>query len=60
MGDTFSIALSVILVVLSLVYARIRTNIKGKYPPGPKGLPILGNVLQVPGQVSTLRHPPSS
>ena len=45
------LALSGTLILLcTLAYARFRTS-HPKRPPGPSGLPILGNLLQVPGEV---------
>ncbi|KZT54443.1 cytochrome P450 [Calocera cornea HHB12733] len=36
-----------VLCVLSLIWASRRTRVG--YPPGPKGLPVLGNILQISG-----------
>ena len=37
------------LVTLLAIYLSLRRN-RYPYPPGPKGLPILGNVLDIPEQ----------
>ena len=46
--------LSIILLVFSVVYRRIkfwRTSRSFPLPPGPKGFPIIGNVLDIPQDV---------
>ncbi|KAJ7230250.1 hypothetical protein GGX14DRAFT_410229 [Mycena pura] len=46
------------IALLGGVYiVRSRAASRGRRPAGPSGLPLLGNVLQVPGQTS---GPPSS
>ncbi|GLB41043.1 putative monooxygenase activity [Lyophyllum shimeji] len=47
--EQLAIAGAVLLGTLGAVYARSSSNNSArKLPPGPKGIPILGNVLQVP------------
>lgn len=45
---------SVVLLAASLLIIHAKYQVKSGYknPPGPRGLPILGNALQVPEQVS--------
>ncbi len=42
---------TILLALSSVVYVCSRPRPRGKTPPGPRGLPILGNALQVPSQV---------
>ncbi len=49
---TIIIAGTVLFACTGLIYTNIRANHGLKNPPGPRGLPVIGNVLQVPGQAS--------
>ena len=46
----------ILLVLLGITFIAARPKVKGRNPPGPQGLPILGNALQVPNEVSSSRH----
>ncbi|KJA24942.1 hypothetical protein HYPSUDRAFT_53452 [Hypholoma sublateritium FD-334 SS-4] len=41
---------TILLALLGIIYIGARPKAGGKNPPGPRGLPILGNALQVPNQ----------
>ena len=42
------------IALLGAVYlVRSRTVSRARRPPGPPGLPLLGNILQAPGKVSS-------
>jgi hypothetical protein len=45
-----ALAVGVLLLTI-VIYTRSQTNPGPKRPPGPPGLPLLGNILQVPGEV---------
>ena len=42
---------TILLATLVMIYVKPQARSRYKSPPGPRGLPILGNVLQVPEQV---------
>ena len=44
-----------ILLALLGIYLGSRPKAEYELPPGPRGLPILGNALQLPNQVSSQR-----
>ena len=48
------IAGTILFAWIGLVYASIHANRGRKSPPGPRGLPVIGNVLQVPGRASKI------
>ncbi len=52
LGRTALIGIIILLALLGIVYIGARPKARGKKPPGPRGLPILGNALQIPNQVS--------
>ncbi len=43
---------TILLATLVIIYVKPQARSRYKSPPGPRGLPILGNVLQVPRQVN--------
>ncbi len=45
MGGSLMLFLSIILVVPWLLYTHFKT--RPNYPPGPKGLPIIGSLLEI-------------
>ena len=49
---TFAGSITLFSVLLAVIYVKLQANSGRKSPPGPRGLPILGNALQVPKQVS--------
>ena len=51
MFDTPAVVYPLVLSALVLVVARRRKKSALPYPPGPKGYPILGNVLDLPSSV---------
>lgn len=46
---------TIFLALLGIIYVGARRKAGGKTPPGPRGLPFLGNALQVPNQVNSHR-----
>ena len=46
-----TLAVVTILALLDIVYVCSRPKARGKTPPGPRGLAIPGNAMQVPSQV---------
>lgn len=46
----FVLLLSLSVVVLALYYGYHRRKLTGAFPPGPPGLPIFGNILDLPGK----------
>ncbi|KAF7372722.1 Steroid 17-alpha-hydroxylase/17,20 lyase [Mycena sanguinolenta] len=46
-----SVTVAAIALLGGVYLVRSRTVSKGRRPPGPPGLPLLGNVLQAPGKV---------
>lgn len=50
-GQLYCIVLAPLLIILGVVYIRPR-NREQKHPPGPRGLPIVGNAFQLPAKVS--------
>ena len=48
------IAGTILFARIGLIYASIHANRGRKSPPGPRGLPVIGNVLQAPGQASKI------
>ena len=54
--DRLDIAVcAVVVVAIVVIYLNQRRN-RYPYPPGPKGLPILGNVLDIPEQRQWLAY----
>ena len=53
MFDAPVIIYPLLVSVLVLVIARTRKKSTLPYPPGPKGYPILGNVLDLPKNIPT-------
>lgn len=41
-------AAALVVGVLALVWKKIQFRLKYKLPPGPRGLPVFGNVFQIP------------
>ena len=52
MVSNYSIAanIPVVLLVIFLMRAFLRSNRKLSLPPGPKGLPLVGNILDMPSE----------
>ena len=45
------VSLAFLLVILAIVHAVSTYRVRLKMPPGPLGIPILGNIFQVPNSM---------
>ena len=50
-NNTLYAAMVAAIIVLVLIWNGQRSGAKMPFPPGPKGLPFLGNILDIPGDV---------
>ena len=51
----FAFAALTLFVLAALLYKRLTSNQAAPYPPGPKGLPLIGNVLDIPPEYQWIK-----
>ena len=51
----FAFAALTLFVLAALLYKRLTSKQEAPYPPGPKGLPLIGNVLDIPPEYQWIK-----